>query len=339
MIRCTEDHQVAAKSLDHPPKKPRLTAKDNKGPSGSSSTNSRTEPEQLSGTVPVYEYNNLMKMCPYDLVKNMLAITCMGRYFLVTRCMNKNLCAGMAVGASSSGLTSTVNRDKTMAQSTTGSPDESDLNSQSAETSDMLHHVADILIRDCNVPEENWPVLLHFIPKHIEVSLKSFKAQLDGESELVMDMVDGLIRRFHELECVHKLTNTGVRRKHFFETDFVGTILAGCFNPCDRNIIDQVLGPNIGYDVRSCDLLFFPALLGHRWVCYTWDLLTNTITIFDPSLSAPEEKRALAIHKHVVTVLKNAVKCTMSIALKGWCHNWDSASIEVLCPPTRTTKR
>ena len=90
----------------------------------------------------------------------------------------------------------------------------------------------------------------------------------------------------------------------------------------------------------SCPIqLFFPALLGHRWVCYTWDLLTNTITIFDPSLSAPEEKRALAIHKHVVTVLKNAVKCTMSIALKGWCHNWDSASIEVLRPPTRTTKR
>jgi len=197
IIRCTGDHQVAAKSLDHPPKKPRLTAKDNKGPSSSSSTNITTEPEHLSGTVPVYEYNdNLLKMCPNDLVKNMLAITCMGRYFLVTRCMNKNLCAGMAVGASSSGLTSTVNRDKTMAQSTTGSPDESDLNSQSAETSDMLHHVADILIRDCNVPEENWPVLLHFIPKHIEVSLKSFKAQLDGESELVMDMFDGLIRRF-----------------------------------------------------------------------------------------------------------------------------------------------
>ena len=44
----------------------------------------------------------------------------------------------------------------------------------------------------------------------------------------------------------------------------------------------------------SCPIqLFFPALLGHRWVCYTWDLLTNTITIFDPSLSAPEEKRAL----------------------------------------------
>ena len=86
----------------------------------------------------------------------------------------------MAVGASSSGLTSTVNRDKIMAQSTTGSPDESDLNSQSAETSDML----------------------------------------------VMDMVDGLIRRFHELECVHKLTNTGVRRKHFFETDFVVSAIA-----------------------------------------------------------------------------------------------------------------
>ena len=82
-------------------------------------------------------------------------------------------------------------------------------------------------------------MLLHFIPKHIEVSLKSFKAQLDGESELVMDMVDGLIRRFHELECVHKLTNTGVRRKHFFETDFVVSGIAA-YQYCPKFFIQQL---------------------------------------------------------------------------------------------------
>ena len=85
--------------------------------------------------------------------------------------------------------------------------------------------------------------------------------------------------------------------------------------------------------------LFSPAILGHRWVCYAWDLQLNTVTIFYPEFRNLDEKQTFALHKHLVNMLKNAVRCTMHLAFKGWGYKWESASIEVIRPPMKLVKR
>jgi hypothetical protein len=69
------------------------------------------------------------------------------------------------------------------------------------------------------------PVVLHFAPKHIEVSLESFKAQRDGSSELIMDMFDAIMRRLSEIDDAANAKGHNPRKRHYFESDFVVSII------------------------------------------------------------------------------------------------------------------
>jgi hypothetical protein len=64
------------------------------------------------------------------------------------------------------------------------------------------------------------PVILHFVPKDIEVSLESFKSQPEGRSEIVMDMFDAIIWRFKQSDDSSHQGTPCRRRCNIFESVF-----------------------------------------------------------------------------------------------------------------------
>jgi len=80
-------------------------------------------------------------------------------------------------------------------------------------------------------------------------------------------------------------------------------------------------------------MLLFPALLGHRWVCYSWNLHINTITVLDPALADVPDGRAVRTHKHLVNMIKSAIQSAMVEAYYEWQYDWESGHVEVIRPP------
>jgi len=80
-------------------------------------------------------------------------------------------------------------------------------------------------------------------------------------------------------------------------------------------------------------MLLFPALLGHRWVCYSWNLHINTITVLDLALADVPDGRAVRTHKHLVNMIKSAIQSAMAEAYYEWQYDWESGHVEVIRPP------
>ncbi|KAG2580274.1 hypothetical protein PVAP13_6NG330700 [Panicum virgatum] len=157
----------------------------------------------------------------------------------------------------------------------------------------------------------NWPVIYHCIPKHIEVTIGTFKSQLDGSPEIVMDMFDAIISRYNELcDSQHKV-GSSARTRHLFESSFLGSILAGMFDVTSPLIRDQIVGTHITYKISSCSMMLFPCIIGHRWVSYAWCLQTNTIFIFDPICNETTVADMMPEHMYVTGELKKAIKIVM----------------------------
>lgn len=121
------------------------------------------------------------------------------------------------------------------------------------------------------------------MPKYIEVSGAGIQMQLEGRSEMEMDLFDAAIRRFKELDERLYGGKECQRWRHFVESDFMvcmqvflsimcfisdlcmkflyylswlqGSILAGKFDTDDPAIRCQFIGPNVSYDVVNCRMV------------------------------------------------------------------------------------
>ncbi|RLN24475.1 hypothetical protein C2845_PM07G33090 [Panicum miliaceum] len=181
---------------------------------------------------------NISLNCPAVVLKLCLAIWYMSRYYLVLRCMNKRLCCGPG-----------PNVFRNPCDGNTPCFDFVDPSSE-------VCCVCKSRNRGCESCNAQRPVVLHFSSKHIEVSLDSFICQLEGGSELVMDMFDAIIRSLRQADDIMHSGKLCPRWRHFFESDFVVSILAGAFDPSDCNVLDHLVGSHIGYNVSSCKMIF-----------------------------------------------------------------------------------
>ncbi|KAF8696655.1 hypothetical protein HU200_036275 [Digitaria exilis] len=129
------------------------------------------------------------------------------------------------------------------------------------------------------------PWIVQYTPKYIEVLGAGLKMQISGFCEMEIDLFDAAIRRLKEIDDRLYCQKPYRRWRHFFESDFMESILAGTFDTNDPSIRRQIIGEDVSYDVVNCSMIFLPALLQHRWVCYAWDTEHSSITVFDPWLS------------------------------------------------------
>jgi len=176
------------------------------------------------------------------------------------------------------------------------------------------------------------PAILHYNPRHIEVQWESFQAQLDGNSEIVMDMFDAMVRRFKERTNTTEASNSTARKHHIFESVFIAALLAGTFDVSGTLVRDQMTAMHMQNDGPSCTMLFFPGIIAHRWVCYAWCLQKNKITIFDPSCAESNIPTLKDIHIYVIGLLRNDIKNAANHVFNGWKYNWDASEIDILTP-------
>ncbi|CAL4965203.1 unnamed protein product [Urochloa decumbens] len=165
------------------------------------------------------------------------------------------------------------------------------------------------------------PCFIHYIPKYIEVSPVAVKLQFIGKEEMEMDLFDVILRHFKQLDDALYVRQSFARWRHFVESDFLKSILAGSFDTMNPSIREQFVGQHIGYDVPYCKMLFFPGLVEHGWVCYVWSSADNEIIIFDPNVRCA----APAFHARVVKLLKSALREVASKLFDGWEQDWESA--------------
>lgn len=61
----------------------------------------------------------------------------------------------------------------------------------------------------------------------------------------------------------------------------------------------------------------------HRWVCYAWSTVDNTIAIYDAAPDFIREPGWSNLHLNMVSMLKNAMDSVVSTTFDGWnldCH-------------------
>lgn len=74
------------------------------------------------------------------------------------------------------------------------------------------------------------PWIVHFCPKYIEVLTCAFKSQFLGNSELEMELVDAVIRRYKQVDDELYAHEGPARWRHFVESDFMVRICCIVFH-------------------------------------------------------------------------------------------------------------
>ncbi|XP_066350290.1 uncharacterized protein [Miscanthus floridulus] len=161
------------------------------------------------------------------------------------------------------------------------------------------------------------PWIVHFCPKYIEVLTCVFKSQFLGNSELEMELVDAVIRRYKQVDDELYAHEGPARWRHLVESDFMVSLLAGWFNISDPVLRSHYCGRHICYDVTACQILFFFNIGGYVLPggCTT-TLLSCTI-------------RALTSYEHVAKLLKSAMMLVSTTISQGWRYDWEDARLEV----------
>ncbi|XP_021319721.1 uncharacterized protein LOC8070917 isoform X2 [Sorghum bicolor] len=188
---------------------------------------------------------------------------------------------------------------------------------------------ADMYKRIVSVEDIDKPWIVHYCPKYIEVRTSAVKSQFLGKSELEMELFDAVLCRFKQFDD-HLYVNEGpLRWRHYVECDFMVSLLAGSFDLADPTVSSLFYGPHISYDVTSCKILFFPALLQHRWVCFAWRMSDNTIVVYDPFYSSTCPTFTTAFYQRIANILKSAMTRVSRVILSGWPLPWNEARVEI----------
>ena len=64
-------------------------------------------------------------------------------------------------------------------------------------------------------------IIVHRNPKHIQVSVRSFRSQILGMSEMELDLFDAIIRLVKQDDDALYQSVSNMRWRHFFESDFM----------------------------------------------------------------------------------------------------------------------
>ncbi|TVU22288.1 hypothetical protein EJB05_31973 [Eragrostis curvula] len=147
--------------------------------------------------------------------------------------------------------------------------------------------------KDAN-SETAWVV--HTSPNYVEVRARSLIEQATGACDLDMDTMDANIRRLRQIDDDMYAAQGGSRWRHFMESEFT---------------------------------IFFPTIVGYRWVCYAWDMKCNVVHICDPGCNQSMSSEVGAVHATVVDMIKVAMADVARRYFDGWSHDWSAAKMRM----------
>ncbi|CAO2184288.1 unnamed protein product [Urochloa humidicola] len=159
--------------------------------------------------------------------------------------------------------------------------------------------------------------VLNMHPKFVDLVSEPFERQMLGEVEIEGDIVDGVLRCLKERDSVLYCDCGSVRWRHFVESNFMGSLLGGTFDASSPVVMSNFNADVIGYDAGLCKMLFFPARLPDRWVCYAWRFDVDMIFVFDPLCRSDEQAGIYEFHVDTCKVLRHAVSDVDGLGWSG----------------------
>ncbi|KAL6653009.1 hypothetical protein ACP70R_011934 [Stipagrostis hirtigluma subsp. patula] len=160
------------------------------------------------------------------------------------------------------------------------------------------------------------PWILHMKPKFLEMALYDIHQQITARADFDMDFMDLCIRRIAQLDDCLYGKHRRSRWRHLMESDFMASLLAG------KGVSSQ--------------LMFFPALVNQRWVCYVWNLDENEVSVYDPLLLDEDGCGSVSLHSSIVARLHSAMQLCADYFFDGWTFTCEEPRIDMLhtfCDP------
>ncbi|CAN6283948.1 unnamed protein product [Urochloa humidicola] len=154
--------------------------------------------------------------------------------------------------------------------------------------------------------------------KIVKVNISELVLKTHGYVELDVGFMDAVLGC---INCRDSALYGGLGRlrwRHFVECRFMESLLARNFDsrgPLARFNFDIEY---VGYDVSLCKMVFFPARLLDRWVCYAWRVDVDTMLVFDPLLCFGDANAILEFHEQTFKLLRDALAEVQGLLPSGW---------------------
>ncbi|KAL6599166.1 hypothetical protein ACP70R_046030 [Stipagrostis hirtigluma subsp. patula] len=173
------------------------------------------------------------------------------------------------------------------------------------------------------------PWIVHSKPKDIELTMYELHEQVTGRSEFEIDFMDICIRCIRQHDDSLYPSTSRCRWRHLMEADFMAGVIAGKRITEIESIAEQLLGEHLSYDIPSCRFIFFPGIVNQRWVCYAWDLAGHEVVVYDPLIHEDQGGSAQPFHRHVVSLISDAMTECSKLFFTGWSYSWTQPKIHI----------
>ncbi|CAL4999831.1 unnamed protein product [Urochloa decumbens] len=187
---------------------------------------------------------------------------------------------------------------------------------------DMLR---DAWARMC-VQERN--VLSSWVNKFDYLKPDAIRRQLCGHAEFEAWVVDAVIRSLKDRDAILYAACGKVRWRHIVDSCFMGALLSGKL-PMGADVLEDYFGKKVvGYNVQFTKMIFFPALVSCRWVCYGWNRDNDMIYVFDPMLPILADHDVHKFHQDACKLIRAALN---DILVVPACSSIQSNNPETYC--------
>ncbi|CAL5024447.1 unnamed protein product [Urochloa decumbens] len=167
--------------------------------------------------------------------------------------------------------------------------------------------------------------VMGFRPLDVGLLVSELEGNFFATNDIGAGVVDAVLRCIKCRDGSMYRVYGRFRWRHFVGSGFMESLLCGKFESSGavaRFCFDPVC---VGYDAFSCKLVFFPARLADRWVCYAWKTVSGQWAVFDPLGTNVARSELLILHARTLHLIRDAVTLlpwfTSSCLLRSDVHS------------------
>ncbi|CAM0145002.1 unnamed protein product [Urochloa decumbens] len=173
----------------------------------------------------------------------------------------------------------------------------------------------------------------------VEAKAAAVWRQLSGDVDLDTCTVDAVISALKERDGRLYSRRGEVRWRHVVHPSFMAMVLAGRLSPGDVVAAKNFDFQNLGYHVSLCRMIFMPAVVSCRWVCYAWMRDDDVIIVFDPLAPTDGGHDVNRFHQNACGLIREALG-GIGVMRRCCCHNGPKTmSFQMLQPAGRAAWR
>ncbi|CAD6232326.1 unnamed protein product [Miscanthus lutarioriparius] len=188
---------------------------------------------------------------PHQLNVNLRVGTVMSQFYSLVRRLK--LPADIDLNAIAFDDSNASHGTKQFGTSTFSSPPSPWALGYSWKTNDV--NASDVFAKLHRVRDDEGFIIVYRNPKHIQVSVRSFRSQILGMSEMELDLFDAIIRLVKQDDDALYQSVSNMRWRRFFESDFMESIMSGSFDLSATKLRHHFSLCNMSYDLSNCKLL------------------------------------------------------------------------------------